>query len=94
MQAAKFSWIGRLFSQPDPLNFPRGPTLTFLLKTNKSLITLEYSGDMTFTILKESFITTPALEHPNYQFLFFLYMKKKGMPLGYSLKSMWITTDP
>ena len=55
---------------------------------------MEYSGDMTFTILKESFITTPALENPNYQFLFFLYMKKKGMPLGYSLKSMWITTDP
>lgn len=49
---------------------------------------------MTFTILKESFITTPALENPNYQFLFFLCMKKKGMPLGYSPKSMRITTDP
>ena len=66
--------------------------LYVLLKHNSNPILWEEPDDTDFKDLKESLKNPPALRHPNDQ-IPFLYMKKKGMPLGYSPQNMETTVD-
>ena len=48
--------------------------------------------DNKFQGFKESLINLPALGNASYQIFSYLYMKRKGIPLGYSPQNMGATT--
>ena len=71
-------------------------TLYVLLSNNNSNpIWWEEQDNIAFKALKESLMNLPVFGHPSYQILFFLlYMKRKGMPWGYSPKNTGTAIDP